>query len=90
MKEDWIGGKAEVSMTTRYLYDGTNSDIFEVYIDNAERNPGMDKICDVSRNQAKNHSGVWATDYFFMRTWLTDPKYSNKPYAVSFPKNWTV
>lgn len=82
LKEDWVSGGAEVSLSPRILYDGSNTTVTSYFTDNELREAQIDAVVDVSRNNAKNNTFVWASSKYFMKDWDTNSNFINKPYAV--------
>lgn len=82
LKEDWISGAAEVSLSNRILYNGSNTTDIAYFTDNELREAQIDAVVDVSRKNAKKSNFVTANSRYFMKNWDTDPNYVGKNYAV--------
>ncbi len=88
MKEDWIGGKSEVSLTIRNLHDGYNLGPEDIYYYSVgtirEINGAFFKVANVSRKAAKNNTYQYLLNQniWFVRDWYYNPDYKNKPYVV--------
>ncbi len=80
MKEDWIGGAAEVAWTARIFFNSYDTSDKETYLYSgrgAESHP-RDNIREVSRRSARNdtYQNLASENKYFVYDWSNDPRYN--------------